>query len=63
MIAEKQLTDGGIATMKDIALLDIILISDGGNYCTIERSHRYPQSLPELIKLPVVTQYRRDAAD
>ena len=38
MIAEKQLTDGGIATMKDSALLAIILSSGNGNYCSIERA-------------------------
>jgi DNA repair protein RadC len=38
MIAEKQLTDGGIAAMKDSALLSILLSSTGGNYCTVERA-------------------------
>ena len=38
MIAGSTLTDGGIATMKDSALLAILLSSDGGNHCTIERA-------------------------
>jgi DNA repair protein RadC len=28
----------GIATMKDSALLAILMSSDGGNYCTVERA-------------------------
>ena len=57
MIADKQLTDGGIATMKDSALLAILLSSERGNYFTIERSTTILQacqnSLNTLYSLPI----------
>jgi len=57
MIAEKQLTDGGIATMKDSALLAIILSSGNGNYCSIERASGIlkacQNSLNKLYSLPI----------
>jgi len=67
MITEKQLTDGGIATMKDSALLAIILSSEGGNYCSIERASGilkacqnslntlYCLSIEEMLQIDTIT--------
>ena len=67
MIAEKQLTDGGIAKMKDSALLAILLSSGGGNYCSIERATSilkacqnslnclYSLSIEEMLQIDGIT--------
>ena len=67
MITEKQLTDGGIATMKDSALLAILLSYDGGNYCSVERATGilracqnslnclYSLSIEEMLQIDTIT--------
>jgi DNA repair protein RadC len=57
MIAEKQFTAESITRLKDSALLAILLSSERGNYCTIERSTAILQacqnSLNTLYSLPI----------